>query len=104
MIKELEFVKIGTTGPYEAKFESEGLPVTVQLERQNAGAVAVLGNLPGMKPTLIDSFQNMSDSGIAFVVDFPKGMEVTLRCGYNVTVAKIMDDSENTEEDAEDQE
>ena len=88
MEKELKFEK-NERGLYEAKFVSEG-KTTIHVERKTLGAVSVLGNLTGLDPTLIETFKNNEDKGLAFIVDLPVGMEVTLRCGYEVTRAKMM--------------
>ena len=91
MIKELEFSKV-SKGQYEAKFISTG-SASVQVDRAVSDPVEVLVNIPGMMPSLNDTFQNVSDSGIVFKVDFPVGLEITLRCG-EVRTAKIMSDDE----------
>lgn len=89
MVKDLNFARTAK-GNYEAQFTSDGKQATIHVERKTRGAMSVLGNIPGMQPTMIDVVNNNDDKGLAFVVDVPAGMEVTLRCGYEVTKAKLM--------------
>ncbi len=90
MIKQINFTK-SESGKYEASFVSTG-PVTVQMQRKDLQPVEVCGNITGMPPCVTGVYNNPNNNGIIFGVDLPVGVNVTLRCGSEITEAKMMGD------------
>lgn len=75
---------------WQAKFNSGGSNVTVQVLRDKESFLIVYANLPGMEKVAVYTPGGNAPRNLLFSVDVPEGMEVTIESGSEVVKAKIM--------------
>lgn len=90
MTKEIQFEK-NTNGDYEASFVSTGR-VTFQALRKTVSSITVLGNVTGMRPSVVSVHQNIHDDSIIFGIDLPVGVNVTIRSHGEIIKAMVASD------------
>lgn len=88
MATTLNFEEQG--GGWQAKFISEGACV-VEMERSEQGTVAISANIQGMRPIPVPivNLANPYDSSAMFIIDIPKGLEITIKSTSKVTKAMM---------------
>lgn len=88
MIEELKFEQHGMH--YVCKLP-EGISSGVaQVEFASGGILSVNANIPGMNPTVVKTCENPYGDSVIIELDFPTGIEVTLRTSTEVARALWM--------------
>lgn len=88
MTEELIFEKQGTS--YVCKL-SEGVTTgIIQVEFEGRGILSVNANIPGMTPSVVNTYENPYGNSVIIELDLPTGIEVTLRTSTKVNKALWM--------------